>query len=253
MGRGNEQAQQASESGLGYSKALQGQQQSLYGTLSPALTQDVINPTGLTPQAKANANTAAQQSVGGSNAGAVGQGSLMAQRTRNAGTADAAIQGSAQAGGRTLANAALGTEMADEALKQRKQAAAKGEMGQLYGIQTGGATNALGEVAKNVDANSNAEDQSWDWAKYIYGPTIKAAGGACWIAEAIYGVDDTRTHIVRAWLNGPFADTVIGGAVMRLYLAIGQHIAAVARRSKMLRATLKPLFDAALNRALREM
>jgi hypothetical protein len=94
----------------------------------------------------------------------------MAQRTRNAGTADAAIQGSAQAGGRTLANAALGTEMADEALKQRKQAAAKGEMGNLYGIQTGGANNALGETAANVNANTNAAEQSWNWAKYLVDP-----------------------------------------------------------------------------------
>jgi len=72
----------------------------------------------------------------------------------------------------------------------------------------------------------------------------------CWIAEAIYGVDDTRTHLVRAWLNGPFGETLIGSAVMATYGATGQEIAAVARRSSLLRAALKPLFDCALRNAM---
>lgn len=184
MARGNDQAQAASKSGLGYSQTLQGQQGSLYGTLAPALQQDVYNPQGLSPTEKATANTAAQQSAGGSQAGATGQGALLAQRTRNAGTADAAIQESARGAGRNLSNAALGTEMEDVALKNRKQAAAKAEMGGLYGTATGGGNQALGEVASNVNANTNAANQSWDWAKYLFDPSLEASSR---VAAAMLG------------------------------------------------------------------
>jgi hypothetical protein len=108
-------------------------------------------------------------------AGAVGQGGLRAARTRNEGGSDAAIAESARNAGRTVSRAALGTELADTELKQRKEAAAKGELGQLYGISTGGANQALGETANNVNANTNAENASWNWAKYILDPTLEAA------------------------------------------------------------------------------
>lgn len=72
----------------------------------------------------------------------------------------------------------------------------------------------------------------------------------CWIAEAIYGKHDVRTHIVRQYLNGPFSETAIGSMVMDLYLVFGERIAAVARRSSLLRGLLKPLFDRALRQAL---
>jgi hypothetical protein len=70
--------------------------------------------------------------------------------------------------------------------------------------------------------------------------------GSCWIAEAIYGVDDERTHIARAWLNGPFRSRWFGRVVMSAYLAVGERVAAVVRRSAPLRAILKPLFDRAV-------
>ncbi len=255
-GRGNEEAQQASKSGLGYSRTLQGQQGSLYGTLAPAYSRDIANPVGLSPNDKARMNTAAMESEGGANAGAVGQSALQAARTRNAGGADAAIQESAREAGRGVTRAGLGTELADTELKQRKEAAAKEGMGQLYGISTHAGNEALGQVAENVKANSTAEEQSWNWAKFILDPALQAGGTAaagllskCWIAEVIYGVDDTRTHLIRAWLNGPFERTLIGSVIGWLYSHFGRWIA--ARPQLALR--LKPLFDRALDRAMAEL
>ena len=252
MARGSDQANAAATSGLGYSRALQGQQGSLYGTLAPALTADVYNPQGLTPTQKATANTAAQQSAGGSMAGATGQGALLSQRTRNAGTADAAIAESARAAGRNLSNAALGTELEDVALKNRKQAAAKGELGSLYGMSGGEANQALGQTAENVRANAAQEDASWGWAKYILDPVLAAGGqagaaklAACWIAETLYGVDDPRTWLLRFWLNGPFSQHWYGKATMAAYRRFGRWIATRPR----IAFGLKPLFEAALRRA----
>ena len=72
---------------------------------------------------------------------------------------------------------------------------------------------------------------------------------SCWIAEALFGVDDPRTHILRAWLNGVYAQTAAGKLLMATYRAVGRVVAAVARRSALLRLVLRPLFERGLRRA----
>jgi hypothetical protein len=84
------------------------------------------------------------------------------------------------------------------------------------------------------------------------GIAAQAKPRSCWIAEAIYGIDDVRTHLVRAWLNGPFTETAMGEAVMWLYRKVGRAVAWLARRSSVLRRVLKPLFDMALRKAIGE-
>lgn len=80
-------------------------------------------------------------------------------------------------------------------------------------------------------------------------PPSGGTSTGCWIAEAIYGVDDPRTHLVRAWLNTEFIKTSIGRAVMAAYLKSGQGIAKMVRKSRFLKMALKPLFDRALQEA----
>lgn len=78
------------------------------------------------------------------------------------------------------------------------------------------------------------------------GGLIGAIPGICWIAEAIYGTNDIRTHTLRAYLNGPFRKTLKGALIMRGYLAVGRQVAWVARRSSWLRGLLRPAFESAL-------
>jgi hypothetical protein len=63
----------------------------LFGSLAPQLTAEATNPQGYGAPTLAKIDTANKQTAGGTQAGAVGQGALLAARTRNAGTADAAI------------------------------------------------------------------------------------------------------------------------------------------------------------------
>ena len=72
----------------------------------------------------------------------------------------------------------------------------------------------------------------------------------CWIAEAIYGADDFRTHLLRAYLNGPFRETAFGRFVMSLYLRFGRRIAWQVRRHGWLKRAFKSLFDKALGKAV---
>lgn len=217
---------------------------------------DAAHPTGFTPQQEANMTTAAEEGAGGGQAAAVGEGALLGARTKNAGAPAAAVAEASRGAQRELGSNTLGIKLASADLAQRKRSQALSELGGLYGTSAGASNNALGQVASNSEADSKAKEQSWDWAKYILDPALSAAGnavkipvGGCWIAEAIYGVDDPRTHLVRAYLNGPFRDSLTGNTIMAAYLAIGRQVAWLARRSSTLRSSLKPLFDRALNSA----
>ena len=74
------------------------------------------------------------------------------------------------------------------------------------------------------------------------------SGSGCWIAQAVYGEHDIRTHMVRCWLNAEYARTRVGGAVMALYRMVGRQVAPLVRGP--VRWMLKPLFDVALRKAL---
>ncbi len=76
-------------------------------------------------------------------------------------------------------------------------------------------------------------------------------GVPCWIAEVLYGVDDHRTHLLRAWLNRVYCRTTTGSVVVALYRACGKRVARWARREALLRRILARPFDAGVTVALR--
>ena len=80
------------------------------------------------------------------------------------------------------------------------------------------------------------------------GGSLLGAGLSCWIAEAIYGKDDIRTHAVRQWLNMEYGKTSMGRVVMAAYRKFGRQVAGWVRGP--VRWVLRPLFDIALRRAL---
>lgn len=178
MARGSQQASTAATSAQNLSTQQNNNANALYGVLAPELLSESAHPSGFSPADLADMNTAAQQSAGGSMAGAVGQGSLLASRTRNAGTADAAIGQSARNASQAASTAALKPKLANAALKQQNRQAGMNGLQGLYGTNVGSSIGALGEVAPNVNANTNAENASWNWAKYLLDPTLEAAGNS---------------------------------------------------------------------------
>lgn len=174
MARGSQTATDAATSSLSHANAL-------FGGLEPGLMSQAVAPSGMSPADLAAADTAAQESFGGSQAGATGQGALLASRTRNAGTADAAIAESTREAGRGVAREGVQTRLKNAALKREQQESAQRELGSLYGT-------TLEQVAPNVNANTNAVNASWDWAKDLFGPIVGAAGNAAGsIAKAFGG------------------------------------------------------------------
>ena len=122
----------------------------------------------------------------------------------------------------------------------------------LYGANAG-VGNAL-----QVQQRSDAIDQAIGSGLFGLATTPFGGGSAsggllgmipgCWIAQAIYGEYDIRTHMVRQWLNVEYTRTRAGRAVMTVYRKIGRQIAPFVRGP--VRWVLKPLFDVALRRAL---
>ena len=71
----------------------------------------------------------------------------------------------------------------------------------------------------------------------------------CWIAEALYGAADPRTHLLRMWLVDVYSKTAVGSIVVGLYKLFGRELAALVRRSSLLQGLLRPVFEAGLVRA----
>jgi len=172
VGRGSDQATGAATSAQTLSNEYGSNASGIFSSLAPQLMTEAAHPAGMSPTDLAAANTSSQQSAGGGQSAAVGQGALLAGRTRNAGSADAAIAKSTETTGKNLSQASLQTQLKNASLKeQQQQEGLKGLEG-LYGQNVGASVNALGEVASNVNANTNAENASWDWAKDVMDPLM---------------------------------------------------------------------------------
>lgn len=116
-------------------------------------------------------DTQAMQGAGGAAAGAQGMGALRAARTRNAGGPNAATAASTRSAGETLSKERLGVQGENEQLKARQQQAGASGLENLFGT-------SMGAVAGDVNANTNAENATWDWSKDLFSPILNAASSA---------------------------------------------------------------------------
>jgi hypothetical protein len=135
--------------------------QSLYQSLFPQFEGEATNPQGLGPSGVASLNTAAQQSVGGSTAGAVGEGNLTAARTRNSGGLDKALDASVRSGQQTLSEDALNVQNENEMLKQQQQQSGLQGLSGLYGTNESAMLSALGLGNNSINTGVNAGNSGW--------------------------------------------------------------------------------------------
>jgi hypothetical protein len=122
------------------------------------LTAEAVNPSGYTPAQMAQQTTAAEQTAGGSNAGATGGALLRAARTRNVGAAPAAIGASNRAAGQELSQINTGIQARNADLMQRQRQQGISGLEGLYGENVGaglGALNASTGALKDAGSLSN--------------------------------------------------------------------------------------------------
>jgi hypothetical protein len=162
------------------SNSLYGSASGISNALTPQLEAEAAHPAGYTPSQMAAQNTAAQQSAGGSMAGAVGQGSLLAARTRNQGAAQNAIAQSGRQASQNLSNEAVGTQVNNANLQQKQQQAGLSGLEGLYNTQLGGSESALG-LSNSALNTANQADANNPWMKLLQSGIAaggKAAAGA---------------------------------------------------------------------------
>jgi hypothetical protein len=86
--------------------------------------------------------------------------------------------------------------------------------------------------------------------------TGKPPGGRskafCWVAEAVYGVDDARTLLLRAWLSRVYDEKRPAWPLIALYKRFGRAAANLIRRGYLSRGMFRLLFDALVRRAIDE-
>lgn len=181
MGRQQQrQAGQIFNESQGVFNTAQGQTGNLYDTLLPEYQQEATNPQGFgtaLPEMKTNA----EQSVGGSTSGAIGEGELLASRRRNLGGFEPALDESARVGDQALAGADVNIDIANQLLKeQQKQEGLSGQQG-LYGTSNADMLSALGLGTNAVNAATDAGRSGW-FQNFIglinaLKPTGSAGGG----------------------------------------------------------------------------
>ena len=175
MARGSAPANTAATTAQTQAQTNYGNSNALFGPLSAELETNVAHPTGINPTDLARMDTAALQTGGGSTAGAVGQGALKAARTRNAGGADAAIASSARTGGEIASKGILANRAKDAQLRGETYSEGLKGLQSLFAQNLSGGNQALGIVPNAANANTNAVNSSWDWAKDLFNPIMQDA------------------------------------------------------------------------------
>ena len=72
---------------------------------------------------------------------------------------------------------------------------------------------------------------------------------SCWIAEQLYGVDDPRTWLLRAWLARIYDERGRGWRFVALYNQYGFKTAQAIARGYLPRTPFRIVFDALVERA----
>lgn len=178
MARGSATADTASKTAAANSGTFMNNAQSLYSNVAPMLTSQAANPQGFNAADEAAMETGAMQEAGGTQAAAVGQGNLEAARTRNAGGFGQAVSDASRGAGETLSRGVLGVRNANANLKQHQRDTALSGLEGLYGTNVGGSNAALGNVAPLVNADTNAQNASWNAFNNITGALSGAAKAA---------------------------------------------------------------------------
>lgn len=123
--------------------------------------------------------------AGGGAGSAVGQLALQAARTRNNAGFTAGADQAARDAEANASQGILGVDIANQKAKLGQQQSALGEMGKMYGENTGVQPGLLGAANQGVNAEVNAGNSGW--LQNLMGIMGTAAGGAGSILGGLNG------------------------------------------------------------------
>ena len=130
-------------------------------TLTPFLTSELEHPQGYSQGDTSAMLAAGMGGAGGADAGLVGQANQRAAVSRNAGGFQAALDDAARSRSKAAAGSSEGIAAENANLKQTQQQDAEKGLQGMYGTDTSGMLEASGQIAPDVNAESNADKTGW--------------------------------------------------------------------------------------------
>jgi hypothetical protein len=120
---------------------------------------------------------------------------------------------------------------------------------------------AMGNRLQDYQSRLKYTTPFWQSALLAGISGASAVGGAfagrppsCWIAEALFGADDPRTHLLRFWINQVWArESILGCIFAYLYSRFGERLARVVKRNRALRGLALIVFRRLLKKAYAAM
>ena len=167
-------AQVAAGTGAGYGAGAAG----INAQLLPFLTRQLNNPQGYTQQQTGSMLGAAEGGAGGSTAGLTTEANLAEARDRNSGGFSGALDQAAREKDKALAGTSEGIAAKSANLAQEQQQNAATDLDRMQTTDTDAQLKAMGLVAPDVNAQSNA---SSDWFKDL-SSVVGDAGGIAKLA-----------------------------------------------------------------------
>ena len=135
--------------------------QGIGANLTPFLTQEMLHPQGLGQEGIGAEESAALGGAGGAASGLTGMADQRAAVSRNAGGYQAALADAARSREKAAAGASEGIEAQNQNLMQQQQQEGAAGLSGLYKTDTSGMLESQGQVAPDVNAETNAGKSGW--------------------------------------------------------------------------------------------
>jgi hypothetical protein len=155
------QANNALQNATNTTTQLGGEAQGVGATVTPFLTSELEHPQGYSQQDQSAMLSSALGGAGGANAGIVGQANQEAATSRNAGGFQAALDDAARQRSKAAAGASEGIAASNANLKQQQQQDAAQGLQKMYGTDTSGMLDAMGQQTNDINTELNAGKSGW--------------------------------------------------------------------------------------------
>ena len=128
----------------------------LYNQLTPAFTNEVVNPQGFGSQDMADLTTGAEQSAGGTLGSVAGKAAQYSAANRNLGSFAPTLDEASRAASRQLGSDTLGIKGENAMLKQSQQQAGLAGLAGEEGMENNDVLSSLGLQNQSTNALTNA-------------------------------------------------------------------------------------------------
>lgn len=129
--------------------------------VTPFLTEEMLHPQGV-GQAGLSAETAAAEGgAGGAASAFTGEAAQRAAASHNAGGYQAALDDMARSRMKAAAGASEGIAANNENLKERQSQEGAAGLEKMYGVDTSGMLDAMGQESKDINSEVDANNSGW--------------------------------------------------------------------------------------------